>query len=67
MNLFSLIVKKTTLADMLNQPMKHISDVHRCFEYCASEEDVEKVIKMIPSVFGTFEAEFDEESGSFSI
>ena len=60
--------KKTTLADMLNQPMKHISDVHRCFEYCASEEDVEKVIKMIPSVFGTFEAEFfDEESGSFRI
>ena len=32
------------LRDLLSKPMKHISDVRRCFNYCENEEDVEEVL-----------------------
>ena len=47
--------------------MKHISDVHKCFEYCKDGNDVEKVINMIPTCLGTFEVSFDEDGETFSI
>ena len=44
----------------LSKPMTHISDVRGCFHYCRNAYDVERVIKMIPAVFGYFEADFDD-------
>ena len=49
------------LANALRKPMTHISDVRRCFNLCATEEDVEEVIGRIPSMFGLFTAEFTDD------
>ena len=66
---FSLVTfeEKETLDTLLSKPMKHISDVHKCFEYCKDGNDVEKVIDMIPTCFGTFEVSFDEDGETFLI
>lgn len=50
------------LDKLLSKPMTHISDVRACFNYCRNSEDVEKVIKMIPSVFGKFDVEYHYRS-----
>lgn len=65
---FSLVTfeEEETLDALLRQPMNHISDVHKCFEHCKDSADVKRVISMIPSGFGSFEAIFDDEE-SFSI
>lgn len=57
------------LNQLLAKPMTHISDVRDCFNYCRNLEDVEKVIEMIPSAFGYFEADFkdSEEDGTFVV
>lgn len=46
------------LDELLAKPMTHISDVHACFNYCKHSKDVERVLKMIPSMFGTFEVDY---------
>ena len=66
-NLIQFNTKPDPLTELLAQPMKHISDVTRCFEYCANINDIEKVIRMIPGMFGHFDVEFDEEYKSFTI
>lgn len=53
--------QNTMLDKMLAQPMSHISNVRTCFNYCRNAEEVERVIKMIPSVFGTFSVEYPED------
>ena len=49
------------LDKLLSKPMKHIRDIEACFDYCRNSSDVERVIRMIPSAFGTFEADYDED------
>lgn len=58
---------ESPLDEYLNEPMKHISDVARCFDYCKDGRDVVRVIKMIPSCFGSFVVEFNEDGESFRI
>ena len=58
---------KKPLDEYLEEPMKHISDVARCFDYCANGKDVVRVIKMIPSCFGSFTVEFNDDGESFRI
>ena len=55
------------LTKLLDRPMRHISDVRRCFNYCTDGNDVEKVIKMIPGCFGSFDVEFSEDGETFTI
>lgn len=55
------------LKEALSKPMEHIRDIRRCFEYCSNGADVEKVIKMIPNCFGTFEVEYGEDEETFTI
>lgn len=56
------------LDELLSKPMTHISNVRECFNYCKNSEDVERVIEMIPTVFGSFEADFkDSEEDTFII
>ena len=59
------------LEELLSKPMTHIGDVRACFNYCRNSEDVEKVIKMIPSVFGKFDVEYyyrsSEDDNTFII
>ena len=57
------------LDELLSKPMTHISNVRECFNYCKNSEDVERVIDMIPTVFGSFEVDFkdSEEDGTFVI
>ncbi len=68
---FSLIKfsENPKLDKLLSEPMTHISDVRKCFNYCRNSADVEKVIEMIPTVFGTFEADFrdSDEDDTFVI
>lgn len=66
---FSLVTfeEEETLESLLSKPMKHISDVHKCFEYCKDGNDVEKVIDMIPSCFGTFDVSYNEDGETFLI
>ena len=58
---------KRPLEVYLEEPMKHISDVARCFDYCVNGKDVVKVIRMIPSCFGAFTVEFNDDGESFRI
>ena len=60
---------ESKLDQLLAKPMTHISDVRACFNYCRNSEDVEKVIDMIPTVFGSFEVDFkdSDEEGTFVI
>lgn len=58
---------KKPLDEYLEEPMKHISDVARCFDYCTDGKDVVRVIKMIPSCFGSFTVEFNDDGESFRI
>lgn len=58
---------KRPLDECLETPMKHISDVARCFDYCTNGKDVARVIKMIPSCFGSFAVEFNNDGESFCI
>jgi hypothetical protein len=51
----------TFLDKLLARPMMHISDVRTCFNYCRDGSDVERVLGMIPAVFGTFEVSFSED------
>ena len=44
--------------------MEHIRDVRECFNYCKDRNDIEKVIKMIPNCFGSFEVEYGEDKES---
>ena len=39
----------------MQPPMRTILAVRACFDYCETEEDIEKVIKKIPPKFGKFE------------
>ena len=55
------------LDELLSKPMTHISDVRKCFNYCKDKNDIEKVIKMIPNCFGSFEVEYDEDEETFTI
>ena len=57
------------LDQLLEKPMTHISDVRACFNYCRNSEDVERVIDMIPTVFGQFEVDYtdSDEDGTFVI
>lgn len=55
------------LSELLSKPMTHISDVRACFNYCKDGNDIEKVIKMIPSAFGTFDVEYNEDDETFLI
>lgn len=50
-----------TLDELLSKPMKHIRDVEACFDYCRDSNDIERVIRMIPSAFGTFEVDYDKD------
>lgn len=65
--LVELSVDKITLEELLKKPMIHVSDVRNCFEHCVTGKDVVRVIKMIPSCFGSFEVEFNENGESFTI
>lgn len=47
------------LDKLLSKPMTHIGDVRACFNYCRDCRDVERVIKMIPAVFGSFTVDYD--------
>jgi hypothetical protein len=58
---------KRPLDEYLEEPMKHISDVARCFDHCVNGKDVVKVIRMIPSCFGAFTVEFNDDGESFRI
>lgn len=58
---------KPTLEELLMRPLRHINDVKACFEACESKADVKKVIKMTPSMFGTWELEFDDEYRIFTV
>lgn len=59
--------ENTFLDKLLARPMTHISDVRACFNYCQDGNDVERVIKMIPSVFGNFEVHFNEDGSTFIV
>jgi hypothetical protein len=60
-------VNESKLDQLLRKPMKHIRDVEACFEYCTDEDDVNRVLEMIPNMFGTFDVTFDEDGVSFAI
>ncbi len=64
-----LLAGEDKLKELLAKPMTHISDVRECFNYCRNSQDVEQVIEMIPTVFGSFEADFkdSDETGTFVI
>ena len=55
------------LRDLLNKPMKHISDVRRCFNYCQNEDDVEEVLGMIPRKHGDFEVDYPASGETFIV
>ena len=56
------------LRQAITTPMRTILAVRACFEYCATLEDVQKVIKKIPPKYGVFEiSEASEEAGYFTI
>lgn len=53
------------LDKLLSKPMTHIGNVRACFNYCRDCRDVERVLKMIPAVFGIFTVDYetgDEET-----
>ena len=54
------------LSNALNIPMKHISDVEKCFSFCATEDDLYEVIGMIPYKFGSFAVEISDDGKSFT-
>ena len=60
---------ESKLEQLLAKPMTHISDVRACFNYCKNSQDVEKVIDMIPVVFGSFEVDYkdSDEDNTFVI
>ena len=55
------------LTNLLDKPMKHISDVRQCFNFCSNKDDVETVIDMIPRVFGDFGVEYPTDGETFII
>lgn len=55
------------LTALLDKPMKHISDVRRCFNFCRTEDDVEEVLGMIPRKFGDFEVEYPVDGDTFIV
>lgn len=64
---FVSISGEDKLKELLSKPMEHIRDVRECFNYCKDRNDVEKVIKMIPNCFGSFEVEYGEDEETFTI
>lgn len=64
---FVSISGEDKLKELLSKPMEHIRDVRECFNYCKDGNDVEKVIRMIPNCFGSFEAEYGEDEETFTI
>lgn len=56
-----------SLEELIKVPMRHISAVKACFEACKSSAEVYKVINLIPSMFGDFQVEFDNESEGFKV
>lgn len=64
---FVSISGEDKLKELLSKPMEHIRDVRECFNYCKDGNDVEKVIKMIPNCFGSFEVEYGEDEETFTI
>lgn len=46
--------KEPKLDILLSQPMKHIDDIIGAFEECLSEDDVNRVLEVIPKGFGDF-------------
>ena len=43
------------LRQAITTPMRTILAVRACFDYCVTQDDINKVIKKIPPKFGKFE------------
>lgn len=56
-----------TLEELLMMPMRHIQNVKDCFGACTSKADVFKVMKLVPSMFGHLDVDFDDEYEGFTI
>lgn len=56
-----------SLDELLMIPMDHIQKVKDCFAACTSKEDVFKVIRLAPNMFGRLDVDFDDESAGFTI
>jgi hypothetical protein len=53
------------LQRVLERPIKTILDVRLCFDYCATTDDIIRVIKKIPPKFGEFEIMMVSEDQSY--
>lgn len=56
-----------SLEELLMMPMRHIQNVKDCLEACTSKADVFKVMKLVPSMFGHFDVNFDDEYEGFTV
>jgi len=55
------------LTNALDLPLKHISDIRRCFNLCSNEDDVEEVIGMIPNKFGSWSVYYSYDGETFTV
>lgn len=55
------------LNELLNKKLTHISEVHKLFDYCEDEKEIEEVINEIPLKFGNFTYEILAGGESFRI
>ena len=60
--------EEDTLGRVLRETnIKHISDIRKCFNYCKTPDDLDRVLDAIPGGFGPIMVDFDEAAGTFSV
>jgi hypothetical protein len=60
--------EEDTLGRVLRETnIKHISDIRKCFNYCKTPDDLDRVLDAIPGGFGPIMVDFDESAGTFSV
>lgn len=60
--------EEDTLGRVLRETnIKHISDIRKCFNYCKTPDDLDRVLEAIPGGFGPIMVDFDESAGTFSV
>ena len=60
-------MRNRILKDMLKNEFTTLYDVQECFKVCKSQEDVDAVLEQVPTLFGEWYIDYDDEAQKFTV
>ena len=60
-------MRNSILKDMLKNEFTTLRDVQGGFKVCKSQEDVDAVLEQVPTLFGEWYIDYDDEAQKFTV